>query len=98
MERTALVTGASSGIGSATAAALVARGYRVLGTSRDPLSLSRERKADQVEYLPLQLSDPDSVEALGKHLEGVDVLVNNAGESHSGPFEELTPDVLRRLF
>ncbi|NMO56213.1 SDR family oxidoreductase [Actinoplanes sp. TBRC 11911] len=98
MERTALVTGASSGIGLATAAALVARGYRVLGTSRDPLSLSAGRRADEVEYLPLTLNDPGSVEALGKHLEGVDVLVNNAGESHSGPFEELTSDVLHRLF
>lgn len=98
MERTALVTGASSGIGLATASALVARGYRVLGTSRDPSSLPPERRADGVEFLRLELSDPESVEALAKPLASVDVLVNNAGESHSGPFEELQPSVLRRLF
>jgi short-subunit dehydrogenase len=98
MERTALVTGASSGIGFATASALVARGYRVLGTSRDPSSLPPHRRADGVEYLPLELGRPESIEALAKPLADVDVLVNNAGESHSGPFEELPGDVLSRVF
>jgi short-subunit dehydrogenase len=98
MDRTALVTGASSGIGSATASALVARGYRVYGTSRDPAALSKERRVDGVEYLQLEQGDPESVEALAKPLESVDVLVNNAGESHSGPFAELPAYVLNRLF
>ncbi|MET0492526.1 MAG: SDR family oxidoreductase [Actinoplanes sp.] len=98
MNRTALVTGASSGIGRATAAALVARGYRVLGTSRRPESLTAEQRATGVEYLALDLAVEESVEALADRLAGVDVLVNNAGESQSGPFEELPGDVLRRLF
>ena len=96
MDRTALVTGASSGIGRATAATLVARGYRVLGTCRAPAQLSD--RLDGVDYLPLDLADERSIEALADRLAGVDVLVNNAGESHSGPFEELPPDDLRRLF
>jgi len=98
MKRTALVTGASSGIGRATAAALVARGYRVLGTSRRPESLTAEQRATGVEYLALDLAAEESVEALADRLAGVDVLVNNAGESQSGPFEELPGDALRRLF
>nr|BFE68875.1 hypothetical protein GCM10020092_021760 [Actinoplanes digitatis] len=98
MNRTALVTGASSGIGLATAVALAARGYRVLGTSRDPRSLPAERRADGVEYLALDLSSEESIEALADRLAGVDILVNNAGESQSGPFEELPADALRRLF
>lgn len=93
MTRTALVTGASSGIGQATAAALVARGYRVLGTSRKPLP-----PTDGVTFLPLDLTDPASIEALADPLSTVDVLVNNAGESQSGPFEDLPDDALRRLF
>ena len=98
MRRTALVTGASSGIGRATAAALAARGHHVLGTSRDPDALTAEQRAPGVEYLPLDLGSEESVEALAGPLAGVDILVNNAGESHSGPFEELPADALRRLF
>ena len=98
MDRTALITGASSGIGRATAAALVARGYRVLGTSRDPESLPAASRVAGVEFVALDLASDDSIEALAGRLAGVDVLVNNAGESQSGPFEELPGDALRRLF
>jgi len=102
MDRTALVTGASSGIGKATAIALVAGGYRVVGTSRRPASLTAEQQVDGVRYLPLDLADEASIEALVPALTEavgpVDVLVNNAGESQSGPFEELPPDALHRLF
>jgi NAD(P)-dependent dehydrogenase (short-subunit alcohol dehydrogenase family) len=94
MERTALVTGASSGIGKATAEALVARGYRVIGTSRS----ARDQPPGKVEFVDLDLAVPESVEALAPVLATVDVLVNNAGESQSGPFEELPGDALRRLF
>jgi short-subunit dehydrogenase len=93
MERTALVTGASSGIGKATASLLAARGYRVLGTSRTPGPAE-----SGVEMLRLDLTDKESIEALGETLRNVDVLVNNAGESQSGPFEELPGDALERLF
>ncbi|MEU8816558.1 SDR family oxidoreductase [Actinoplanes sp. NPDC048796] len=96
MDRTALVTGASSGIGRATAVALVAAGYRVYGTSRKPSSVADP--VTGVEYLPLELDEPDSIEALAGTLGGVDVLVNNAGESQSGPFEELPDEALRRVF
>src|SRR5690349_21250705 len=98
MDRTALVTGASSGIGKATAAALAARGYTVVGTSRHPASLAAEQRADGVDYQPLDLGDEASIEALAAAVGPVDVLVNNAGESQSGPFEELPRDALRRLF
>ena len=98
MERTALVTGASSGIGRATAAALAVRGYRVLGTSRDPGALGPGQRAAGVEYIALDLDDPESIESLAGTLGRVDVLVNNAGESQSGPLEELPGEALRRIF
>src|SRR5690349_12109256 len=93
--RTALVTGASSGIGLATATALAARGYRVLGTSRKPEAVAPR---SGIEYLPLDLDEPESIEALAERVATVDILVNNAGESQSGPFEELPGEALRRLF
>src|SRR5699024_2967504 len=85
--RTALVTGASSGIGRAVTAALVDRGYRVVGTSRRPETIADP--VPGVEYVALDLADDASVDACADRVGAVDVLVNNAGESQSGPFEEL---------
>lgn len=96
MTRTALVTGASSGIGAAVAAGLTARGYRVLGTSRKPSTVAEP--LPDVEYLPLDLADDASIEACAAAAGAVDVLVNNAGESQSGPLEELPMAAVRRLF
>ncbi|WP_394432056.1 SDR family oxidoreductase [Streptomyces sp. SGAir0957] len=93
---TALVTGASSGIGAAVAAALVRRGYRVYGTSRDPEKV--KSPVSGVTYLALDLADESSIEACAAAAGAVDVLINNAGESQSGPFEELPMDAVRRLF
>lgn len=100
--RTALVTGASSGIGLAVARLLVERGDRVLGTSRDPDRLPAHDRVPGVEYRALDLDDLDAVGRFGGDLvaEGVevDVLVNNAGESQCGPLEEIPLVALEHLF
>lgn len=98
MTQTVVVTGASSGIGRATAALFLAQGYTVIGTSRDPERIPAGNRIDGVEYRALDLADPASVEAFGAALGPVDVLVNNAGESQSGPLEELPAEALDRLF
>jgi NAD(P)-dependent dehydrogenase (short-subunit alcohol dehydrogenase family) len=104
---TALVTGVTSGIGHATATALVEQGFRVIGTSRTPQSESSVTNAPRgVELIELDLGDPDSIAAVPDRLaeigvteaNPVSVLVNNAGESQNGPLEELPREALERLF
>ena len=76
---TALVTGASRGIGKAIAAALAAGGWEVIGTCRNPKRLTAEDRVPGVRYLPLDFSRKASVDALLRKVRDVDVLVNNAG-------------------
>jgi NADP-dependent 3-hydroxy acid dehydrogenase YdfG len=77
--KTAIVTGASSGIGAATAAALAREGARVAGGARRVEQLETDVK------LELDVTDPAScerfVEAAVTELGGLDILVNNAGLS-----------------
>ncbi len=75
----AIVTGASGGIGEATARALHAAGYRVFGTYRRPPAT----RAPGIDYLACDVTDDESVKAaVGKVLSQtgrIDLLVNNAG-------------------
>jgi short-subunit dehydrogenase len=79
-KRVALITGASSGIGEATAERLAKAGYRVFGTSRKGTSAAGQRL---FEMLPLDVNSDDSVEALVQEVirraARIDLLVNNAG-------------------
>ncbi|WP_424184701.1 SDR family oxidoreductase [Actinokineospora sp. G85] len=84
--RRVVVTGASSGIGEATALAAAAEGATVLLVARRAEELDRVRAAVEAgggaaEVLPCDLTDGDAVDALVKELGVVDVLVNNAGRS-----------------
>jgi NADP-dependent 3-hydroxy acid dehydrogenase YdfG len=77
--RTAVVTGASSGIGAATAARLAADGFDVVLGARRMDRLSGLADSIGARALPLDVTDPASVEAFAGALDQVDVLVNNAG-------------------
>jgi NADP-dependent 3-hydroxy acid dehydrogenase YdfG len=77
--RTAVVTGASSGIGAATAARLAREGFDVVVGARRLDRLTDLATAIGGRALPLDVTDPASVEAFAGALDRVDVLVNNAG-------------------
>jgi 3-oxoacyl-[acyl-carrier protein] reductase len=93
--KTALVTGASSGIGTAIAKALHKQGaiVAISGTRKDALDAIAAEMKDRVHVLPCNLSDPAAVEALipsaNEKMERVDILVNNAGITKDNIFIRL---------
>jgi short-subunit dehydrogenase len=96
--KTALVTGASSGIGRASAAALARAGFTVFGTSRRETSSG----PDQVSMLTCDVTDEESVKALVSSVLSrtgrIDVLVNNAGIGLLGGAEESSIAQVQDLF
>jgi NAD(P)-dependent dehydrogenase (short-subunit alcohol dehydrogenase family) len=95
----AIVTGASSGIGQATAERLAASGYKVYGTSRRGAQSGRQ----SFEMLPLDVTSDSSVEAAVAQVvraEGhIDLLVNNAGFGVApAGAEESSMDQARSIF
>lgn len=94
----ALVTGASSGIGEASARALQAAGYRVFGTYRKPLT----QWAGGIEYLACDVTRDESVSAAVQQVlqatGRIDLLVNNAGIGLIAGAEESSVEQARALF
>ncbi|MGE4324799.1 MAG: 3-oxoacyl-ACP reductase FabG [Pseudodonghicola sp.] len=96
--KTALVTGASGGIGGAIAKALHAAGATVAlsGTREAPLQELAAELGERAVVLPCNLSDPAEVEALPKRaaeaMGSVDILVNNAGITRDNLFMRMSDD------
>jgi NAD(P)-dependent dehydrogenase (short-subunit alcohol dehydrogenase family) len=96
-----LVTGASRGIGRATARHLAERGWEVFATVRreEDGRLLEAEAPGSVHALRLDVTDDDQVAALPMKLPGaLNAVVNNAGIAVPGPLEALTADDLRRQF
>lgn len=93
VDAVALITGASSGIGAATAAALAAVGARLIVTGRDEPRLQAVAERTGATALPADLSRPDGPERLVDSALAVagrvDLLVCNAGFGWAGPIGEL---------
>ncbi len=100
--RTILITGASSGIGSATAKLFAERGWSVAATMRNPSDAEAWAKRDNVATIALDVTDKVSitaaVAAATDRFGQIDVLLNNAGYGLNGPVEGATEDQIRRQF
>ncbi len=111
MERTALVTGASRGIGRAAAAALLADGWRVMIVARGADGLAAARAdlldaaaapPDRLEAAPCDVADPDAVaalfDAIAARFGRLDFVFNNAGGGlSSAPIDEIAFEDWRRV-
>lgn len=103
MDKTWLITGVSSGFGRLLAQKALARGDRVVGTSRkaDALPELRERYQERLRILPLDLRDQGSVRAAVDQAFGafgrIDIIVSNAGYGLVGAAEEVSDQQVRDI-
>lgn len=98
-KKTAIVTGASSGIGFAISKRLSALGYEVFGFGRDFGTVKWEAE-DNVHPIVCDVLDTDKLCACVKQIaeqHRVQILVNNAGVGYYGLHEELNPDKIKKL-
>ncbi len=107
MTKTVLITGASSGIGAATARYFMEKGWNVAATMRSPSTTSSIKEnewktAENVICPRLDVTLPETIEsAVQETIERfgqIDVLVNNAGYALMGPIEAVTAEQLERQF
>jgi NAD(P)-dependent dehydrogenase (short-subunit alcohol dehydrogenase family) len=100
--KTLLITGASSGIGKATAETFADRGWNVVATMRNTAAGAELARRDNVLVVPLDVSDAASIgSAIDAGIErfgALDVLINNAGFNVLGSFEELYASQGRKMF
>jgi NADP-dependent 3-hydroxy acid dehydrogenase YdfG len=93
---TVLITGASSGIGAATAKLFAQNGWQVAATMRHPEQANTTPQRENVIRLRLDVTDESTiasaVAAANAQFGSIDVLVNNAGYALNGPLEALTSD------
>ena len=94
MSQTVLVTGASSGIGQATARLLAERGFTVFGTARKP----QGAQSQGVTMVPLDVRSDESVRTCVAEVGRLDVLVNNAGYAVTGAAEETSLEEAKAQF
>ena len=97
---TIFITGASSGLGKATAKLFASRGWQVIATMRHPERETELTQLPGVHLLPLDVTDPAQIEATVQRaitLHPVDVVFNNAGYGLIGALEAISDEQLTQL-
>src|SRR4051812_15936446 len=94
--KTAIVTGASQGIGAGIANEFAKRGFNVVATSRSITRSAEVAASERVALVDGDIGDPATaanvVEVALSRFKSIDALVNNAGIFFTKPFTEFTPD------
>jgi NAD(P)-dependent dehydrogenase (short-subunit alcohol dehydrogenase family) len=102
MSKTILITGASSGIGKATAIHFQQQGWNVIATMRSPEKEKELNKLEKVQLEKLDVLDVSSIEQAIKNgiakFGKIDALVNNAGYGAYGPLESFPRENIIRQF
>lgn len=100
-----MVTGASSGIGAATAQRLAEEGYQLVLLARNARRLEAVRESlvgEGHRVVACDLTDPAAIQAeiarLSGDFNGLDLLVNNAGMGYRARVEELEPELVRQVY
>jgi NAD(P)-dependent dehydrogenase (short-subunit alcohol dehydrogenase family) len=95
--KTIFITGASTGLGKATAKLFASKGWRVIATMRNPKNEIELNNIENITLLPLDVTNPDQIkETVQKAiaLGNIDVIFNNAGDGLVGPMETVTDEQL----
>jgi NAD(P)-dependent dehydrogenase (short-subunit alcohol dehydrogenase family) len=101
-DKTILITGASRGLGRATAEAFLRAGAHVVATGRNVHAMLQSEAAlkaigGRLELVTLEVTNEAAVAKLIRSLERLDVLINNAGISQSKPFLQTSTEEFRRM-
>lgn len=102
MKKTIFITGASSGIGQATALYFAENGWNVVATMRQPAQQNVLTAAENMLVLKLDVEQPETfkqvIDAAIARFGQIDVLLNNAGYGQHGLFEATTAAQIQRQF
>jgi NAD(P)-dependent dehydrogenase (short-subunit alcohol dehydrogenase family) len=99
-QKAIFITGSSSGLGRAAAKLFASKGWKVIGSMRDPKKEKELGNISGVTLMALDVTDPHEIENVAEQVVasgGVDVVFNNAGYGLGGPLEGLTDDQILRM-
>ena len=97
--KTIFITGASTGLGKATAKLFAAKDWKVIATMRDPKNETELNLIDNITLLPLDVTNREQIKETSQKaiaLGNIEVVFNNAGYGLIGPMETVTDDQLTR--
>jgi NAD(P)-dependent dehydrogenase (short-subunit alcohol dehydrogenase family) len=101
MQKTIFITGASAGLGKATALLFQSKGWNVIATMRNPEKETELNQLRNITLLPLDVTNPDQIKttvAKTISMHNIDVVFNNAGYGLMGAMESFTDEqILRQL-